>query len=202
MGRACHSHKNARTKGPSPPSISRPTWPSSPTPLPPVPDSPLFPKLPCGRPHNPQWRRLPWRRARALAPRQGHTPQKAQCMASVSSAQPSTNAMHIFAKVQKKCSALFRKVQKKCKVFALQLCKNPHKMQQVHVDKQLVQQKCKKSAIEVQKKCRTFGCGGVIRQNIRRRLKFIKIGGAGKMQKKCGIVCVIFWAGISVDSNT
>ena len=124
MGRACHSHKNTRTKGPSPPSISRPTWPSSPTPLPPVPDSPLFPKLPCGRPHNPQWRRLPWRRARALAPRQGHTPQKAQCMASVSSAQPSTNAMHIFAKVQKKCSALFRKVQKKCKTSArCLLCK-------------------------------------------------------------------------------
>jgi len=62
--------------------------------------------------------------------------------------------MHIFAKVQKKCSALFRKVQKKCKVFALQMCKNPHKMQQVHVDKQLVQQKCKKNAIKVQKKCK------------------------------------------------
>ena len=94
MGRACHSHKNARTKGPSPPSISRPTWPPSPTPLPLVPDSPLFPKLPCGRPQNPQWRRLPWRRARALAPRQGHTPHKKQCMASISSAQPFTNVIH------------------------------------------------------------------------------------------------------------
>jgi hypothetical protein len=75
-------------------------------------------------------------------------------MASVSSAQPSTNAMHIVAKVQKKCSALFRKVQKKCKVFALQLYENLHKIQQMHVAKQLVQQKCKKSAIKVQKKCK------------------------------------------------
>jgi len=47
-----------------------------------------------------------------------------------------------------------KKMHKKCKVFALQLCRNPHKMQQVHVDKQLVQQKCKKSAIKVQKKCK------------------------------------------------
>ena len=46
------------------------------------------------------------------------------------------------------------KIQKKCKVFDLQLCKNPHKMQQVHVDKKLVQQKCKNSAEKVQIKCR------------------------------------------------
>ena len=154
MGRACHSHKNARTKGPSPPSISRPTWPSSPTPLPPVPDSPLFPKLPCGRPHNPQWRRLPWRRARALAPRQGHTPQKAQCMASVSSAQPSTNAMHIFAKVQKKCSARFRKVQKKCKESArCLLCKCVKTLTKCNKCT-WTSNWCNKSAIKVQKKCK------------------------------------------------
>ena len=106
----CHSHKNARTKGPSPPSISRPTWPSSPTPLPPVPACPLFPKLPAGGhiTHNggdcPGGAHGPLRHGKGTHPKKcnawqafrAHTPPQMQCT---------------FCESAEQCNAFFIKVQ-------------------------------------------------------------------------------------------
>ena len=93
----------------------------------------------------------PWRHGKGTHPKKrnawqafrAHNPPQLQCTFLQ---KCKNNAVHFSEK--------FKKMQKQCKVFALHMCKNPHKMQQVHVDKQLVQQKCKKSAIKVQKKCK------------------------------------------------
>ena len=90
----------------------------------------------------------PWRHGKDTHPKKrnawqafrAHNPPHMQCTFLLKCKQ---SAVHF--------SENCKKMQKKCKVFALQMCKKPHEMQQVHVDKQLVQQKCKQSAINVQK---------------------------------------------------